>query len=91
MYFSTIGALVPGITEEIYFRGFLAKAFDDLSAATIILLTSLSFSLWHVLTPAYLLHTFLIGLVLAVAYHRTGSKSCPSRSLTRPRTRAPAC
>jgi membrane protease YdiL (CAAX protease family) len=72
VYFSTIGALVPGVTEEIYFRGFLAKALDDLSPATIVLLTSLSFSLWHVLTPSYLLHTFLIGLVLAVAYHRTG-------------------
>ena len=72
IYFSTIGALVPGVTEEVYFRGFLAKAMDGLPSAVIILLTAVSFSLWHLLTPPYLLHTFLIGLVLASAYRRTG-------------------
>ena len=71
IYFATLGALMPGIGEEIYFRGFLRKKFEDFRPAGWILITSLSFAFWHILSPSYLLHTFLIGIVLGIAVHRT--------------------
>lgn len=71
LFFSTIGALIPGISEELYFRGFLMARFRDLRPTLLIALTSASFSLWHVLSPSYLLHTFIIGLILGLTVHRT--------------------
>jgi membrane protease YdiL (CAAX protease family) len=71
VFFSTAGALVPGITEEVYFRGFLMKKFSDLRPALLILVTSLSFASWHILSPSYLLHTFLVGAILGIIYHYT--------------------
>jgi membrane protease YdiL (CAAX protease family) len=58
-------------TEELYFRGFLMARFRDLRPTLLIALTSVSFSLWHVLSPSYLLHTFIIGLILGLTVHRT--------------------
>jgi len=71
LFFSTIGAIVPGIAEEIYFRGFLMQKFSILKPALIILITSLSFAFWHILSPSYLPHTFLIGIILGITYYRT--------------------
>ena len=71
LFFSTIGALIPGISEELYFRGFLMARFRDLSPTLVIGVTSLSFSLWHVLSPSYLPHTFVMGLLLGFTVHRT--------------------
>lgn len=71
LFFSTIGALVPGVAEEVYFRAFLTRKFSGLRPALVILITSLSFASWHILSPAYLPHTFLIGVILGVTYHRT--------------------
>lgn len=73
LFFSTIGALIPGIAEELYFRGFLMARFRDVRPALLIVLTSVSFSLWHILTPSYLLHTFIIGLILGLVVYRTRS------------------
>ncbi len=71
LFFSTIGAVVPGIAEEIYFRGFLSHKLGNLKPALIILITALAFSSWHILSPPYLLHTFLIGVLLGITYYRT--------------------
>lgn len=71
LFFSTIGALIPGISEELYFRGFLMARFRDLRSTLLIVLTSVSFSLWHVLSPSYLLHTLVIGLILGLTVYRT--------------------
>lgn len=70
VFFSTLGALVPGIAEEVYFRGFLMERFRDLRPAVLLVSTSASFASWHTLTPSYLLHTFLIGLILGSVVHR---------------------
>jgi uncharacterized protein len=72
VFFSTAGALVPGIAEEVYFRGFLMQKFADLRPVPLILVTSLSFASWHILSPSYLLHTFLVGAILGTLYHYTG-------------------
>lgn len=71
LFFSTIGAIVPGTAEEVYFRGFLMRKFTNFKPALIILITSFSFASWHILSPAYLLHTFLIGVILGITYYRT--------------------
>lgn len=71
LFFSTIGAIVPGIAEEVYFRGFLMHKFRNFKPPLLILITSLSFASWHILSPSYLLHTFLIGVILGITYYRT--------------------
>ena len=71
LFFSTIGAIVPGIAEEVYFRGFLTRTFSDFNPTLLILIASLSFASWHILSPAYLPHTFLIGVILGITYYRT--------------------
>lgn len=71
LYFSTIGAIVPGIAEEVYFRGFLMHEFNSFKPALLIFITSLSFASWHILSPSYLPHTFLIGVILGITYYRT--------------------
>jgi membrane protease YdiL (CAAX protease family) len=72
VFFSTVGALVPGVAEEVYFRGFLSRRLEGLSPALVLLLTSASFASWHLLSPPYLLHTFVIGLVLGATYALRG-------------------
>jgi membrane protease YdiL (CAAX protease family) len=66
IYFMTIGALVPGLCEELFFRGMLMRVGSRIPAAAMIFISSAAFSLWHVGTPAYLPHTFLMGLILGV-------------------------
>ena len=71
LFFATVGAIVPGVAEEIYFRGFLMQRLRNVRAALAILITSLSFASWHILSPPYLLHTFLIGAILGSVYYHT--------------------
>lgn len=71
IFFSTIGALVSGISEELYFRGLLFQKLHTLKPAMLIFISSLAFSLWHILSPAYLLHTFLMGILFGIVYHNT--------------------
>lgn len=72
-------ALTPAIIEELCFRGFLYSSFQkSLSPAKIILLTSLLFGLFHVITgSALLLERFvpstMLGLMLGWVAYRTGS------------------
>jgi membrane protease YdiL (CAAX protease family) len=72
VYFMTIGALVPGVCEELFFRGMLMRVGTHLPKAVLIILTAAAFSVWHVGTPAYLPHTFLLGLIFGVFATVTG-------------------
>jgi len=71
LFFSTIGALIPAVAEELYFRKFLFHKAVGLKPVLVIFLTALSFAAWHILSPAYLLHTFLLGIVFGYTYHKT--------------------
>ena len=64
LYLATIGAVVPGVCEELYFRGMLFKIAAPAPRWLLVLGTALAFSLWHISNPIYLPHTFLLGLVL---------------------------
>ena len=72
-------ALTPAIIEELCFRGFLFSALGKiLSPARVIVITSLIFGLFHVLTGNALLierfvPTTLLGLILGWIAYRTGS------------------
>jgi membrane protease YdiL (CAAX protease family) len=71
-YFMTVGALVPGICEELYFRGMMMRIGDRLPKVAILGLTAAAFSVWHIGTPAYLPHTFLLGLIFGVLTQASG-------------------
>ncbi len=72
-------ALTPAIIEELCFRGFLFSSLSKvLSPARVIIVTSLIFGLFHVLTGNALLverfiPTTLLGLLLGWIAYRTGS------------------
>lgn len=72
-------AATPAIVEELCFRGFLFSAFTKhLSPAKVIVLTSVLFGLFHVLTGNALLFerflpTTLLGLILGWVAWRTNS------------------
>jgi membrane protease YdiL (CAAX protease family) len=72
VFFATVGAVVPGIAEELYFRGFLGRELAGWKTGLVLLASSLSFASWHLLTPTYLPHTFLIGLLFGAAHVHTG-------------------
>ena len=77
LYFMTIGAVVPGVCEELYFRGLMMRAGSRLPAAIIVVLTAVAFSVWHLATPAYLLHTFLLGLIFGTLVSVSGRLASP--------------
>ncbi len=72
-------ALTPAIIEELCFRGFLFSSLSKvLSPARVIVVTSIIFGLFHVLTGNALLierfvPTTLLGLLLGWIAYRTGS------------------
>ncbi len=72
-------ALTPAIIEELCFRGFLFSALSKvLSPTRVIVITSLIFGLFHVLTGnALLIERFvpstLLGLILGWVAYRSGS------------------
>jgi sodium transport system permease protein len=71
--------VIPGICEELFFRGFLFAGFRrKLNPAATILVTSLLFAAFHLVTPSMLaverfLPTLLLGLALGTVAARTGS------------------
>ena len=69
----TLGAVfIAGISEEILFRGFLQKSFENaVSPIRAVLISSLVFSLVH-LSPQ-LLQIFLLGILLGYIAFRTNS------------------
>ena len=77
MFFLT-SALVPAVAEEFFFRGFVLSAFRDrLTAVWAILLSSLIFGIFHVISGSVLsierfFPTMLLGLALGLLAVRTG-------------------
>lgn len=67
-------SVLAGVGEEILIRGALQSFLVSLSSPVIgIIVASLIFGLLHFLTKTYVLITFLIGLVFAIAFHLSGS------------------
>lgn len=66
-------ALVPGICEEVLFRGYAQRQFERSGSATFgIVLSGVLFGLYH-LRPSQLLPLTFLGLYLAYLTWRTGS------------------
>jgi membrane protease YdiL (CAAX protease family) len=70
---SFAAAVLAPIAEEIYFRGYVFRAYlDQKGPVQAYVFSSLLFALVHLNLPA-LLPIFVVGLFLAFLYHRTGS------------------
>lgn len=67
-----IVAVMPGIAEELVFRGLLLHGFKKLGNKKAILISSLLFALMH-LEPSRLLFTFILGIIFAMITLRTGT------------------
>ena len=72
LYFATVGAIIPGVFEEIYFRGLLIRIGEGMPKIVLLLLSATAFSIWHIGTPAYLPHTFILGLMWGIMALLTG-------------------
>ncbi|MGZ4936023.1 MAG: CPBP family intramembrane glutamic endopeptidase [Halobacteriota archaeon] len=71
------GAIIAPIAEEIVFRGYLYKAFRDrFKPGYAILLSAALFSIIHLEWRAAL-SLFVIGIVLAYVYEKTGNLMAP--------------
>lgn len=64
LFFMTVGAVVPGFCEELYYRGMLFNIAEAPPSWLIVVLSAAGFALWHIGTPIYLAHTFVFGLML---------------------------
>lgn len=71
LFFATIGAVIPGLGEELYFRGMMIRIGRNLPKWLLVLTGAVFFSMWHVGWPVYLLHTFLLGLLWGWLFVRT--------------------
>ena len=67
IYLATVGALVPGVCEELFYRGMLFHIARPAPRWLVVTTTAAAFSLWHIASPIYLPHTFLLGLMLGAA------------------------
>ncbi len=65
-------ALAPGICEEILFRGFLVRFYENKGIWFAILISALLFAVFH-LDPFRLLPTFVLGILLGYLTLRSGS------------------
>lgn len=72
LFFATIGAVIPGICEEFYFRGLMMSIGRVWPGWLMVLLSAGFFSAWHIGSPIYLVHTFLLGALWAILFIRTG-------------------
>ena len=72
VYLGTVGALIPGVSEELYYRGMMLRVGRGLPAFVIVGISAVAFSLWHIANPAYLPHTLAIGVVYALVVLRIG-------------------
>jgi membrane protease YdiL (CAAX protease family) len=72
LYFATIGAVVPGVCEELYFRGLMFRVRSGWPRLWLLALSAAAFSLWHVGAPIYLLHTFVLGLLWGAMFMMFG-------------------
>jgi membrane protease YdiL (CAAX protease family) len=71
VWWTLVGSLTAALGEEIYFRGFLMYRLEGAGTSWKILLTGLSFTLWHV-NPLMFPHTFLLGLLYGWVYVKVG-------------------
>ena len=58
-------ALLPAVFEELFFRGILLKSLSNAGKVSAVLLTSLSFALYHC-SAVQFLYQFLFGIAFAV-------------------------
>ncbi len=65
-------AVLPGICEELLFRGFMPRFFEHKSFWYPVLISALLFAVFH-LDPFRLLPTFLLGILLGWLTLRSGS------------------
>lgn len=66
-------AIVGPVLEELLFRGAITKALlQQYNPAKAILISALLFGVFHI-NPAQILPAFLIGILLAWTYYKTGS------------------
>lgn len=65
-------AVLPGVCEELLFRGFLMRFFEGKKFWYPVLITALLFAVFH-LDPFRLLPTFLLGTLLGYLALRSGS------------------
>jgi membrane protease YdiL (CAAX protease family) len=72
IFFATVGAIVPGVCEELFFRGMLFKIAPPAPRWLLVAGSALAFALWHIGNPIYLAHTFALGLVLGAAVAARG-------------------
>ena len=78
LYYGTVGAIVPGIAEELFHRGLTTRLGRGRPTWQLALLSGLGFSLWHLTAPAYLLHTFAMGVVLLMLTLRARGRLFPA-------------
>jgi len=64
LFFMTVGAVIPGVCEELYYRGMLFNIAEATPPWLMVLLSAIGFALWHIGTPIYIPHTFVFGLML---------------------------
>ena len=69
VWWTTAGSITAGVGEEVYFRGFLMERLSWMNNRWLILITAISFALWHV-NPLLFPHTFLIGAAFGYLYLR---------------------
>ncbi len=69
VWWTTVGSITAGVGEEVYFRGFLMERLGWLKAGWLLVVTSLSFALWHG-NPLLFPHTFVVGLLFGWFYLR---------------------
>ncbi len=66
-----VGCGVPGVCEEVFFRGFLGRGLLARYGVVVgVLLTSLIFALFHI-DPVQVCYTFVIGIVFHLVYSWT--------------------
>jgi membrane protease YdiL (CAAX protease family) len=77
LFFATIGAIIPAFCEELYFRALLLNRHPTRAQPFVLLTSAAAFAAWHIASPAYLPHTFALGLVWGWLYLRTGRLMAP--------------
>jgi len=65
-------ALLPAICEEIFFRGFVMRAFERYSKVSAVLLSSVAFAVMHG-NLQQLLYAFILGIILGTVVMITDS------------------
>ncbi len=76
LYTVFIIGVLPGVCEEMMFRGFITRFFENGKPWTPILITAALFAIYH-LDPFRLLSTFLLGIYMGYLLYKTGSIYVP--------------